>query len=394
MAGLSIAPRHSLIACAALLSVIAASATIPAAKRESAQPTLMPLKTCGRSLCVHDESRFRWRGVTAFALLDLVADGKLNEARGFLEWAHRAGFNVVRVLAMNPRGWFDLSAEDGRRALPDLLSLAAEYSLRVQIVALANSRGRDESFLREQVREVGRLCSKSSDCVLEIANEPYHSTQAKLNDPELMRRLQQEVPESVLVAWGAARSDTSTSLAGGDFVVVHMARGGDRWTRVARMTGLDTISRQTGKFVVDNEPIGAAERAERNRRDDDPAVFFAQGALSRVLEVGSTFHCEDCLHARIPGPIQQQAAQAFIEGSRIAPDDVVLTYVPDDSAEAPVALQPDHANRSRVFAGVAGQKGWAVVIGPDTAKLAGRAGWKPGQRVATRPGAQAWTFAR
>jgi hypothetical protein len=345
-------------------------------------------------LCLDDGSPFGWRGVTAFALLDQVAKGRLDDARAFLKWAHDTRFTLVRVLAMNPGGWFDLPVADGRRALPQLLSMATEYSLRVQIVALANTVGRDEAFLREQVREVGRLCSLSANCVMEIANEPYHRTQARLNDPALMRRLQQEVPDKVVIAWGAAPSDTSISLSGGDFVVVHMSRGGERWDRLARMTGLEAMSRQTGKFVVDNEPVGAAEKPEPSRRDNDPAAFFAQGALSRVLGVGSTFHCQDCLNARIPDRVQQQSADAFIAGATIAPDDVMLRFVPATDASAPVSDTQTPGARPRVFAGVAGSRALVVLVGLDGSTASWRGGWRPERRVATRSGVEVWAGAR
>lgn len=392
-AGLGSSLRRSLATLAALISIIGASATIalPLPPRPPGLPAIAP---CGRLLCLDDGSPFRWRGVTAFALLDQVAKGRLDNARAFLKWAHDTGFTLVRVLAMNPGGWFDLPVADGRRALPRLLSIASEYSLRVQIVALANTIGRDEAFLREQVREVGRLCSLSANCVMEIANEPYHRSQARLNDPALMRRLQQEVPDKVVVAWGAAPSDTSTSLAGGNFVVVHMARGGERWDRLARMTGLEAMSRQTGKFVVDNEPMGAAEKPEPSRRDTDPAAFFAQGALSRVLGIGSTFHCQDCLDARIPDRVQRQSADAFIAGATIAPDDVMLTFVPATDAGAPAGDTQTPGARPRVFAGVAGSRAWVVLVGLDGSKASWRGGWRPERRVATRPGVEVWTAAR
>jgi len=377
----------------ALISIIGAIATIalPFPRPPSGLSAIAP---CGRLLCLDEGSPFRWRGVTAFALLDQVAEGRLDDARAFLRWAHDTGFTLVRVLAMNPGGWFDLPVADGRRALPRLLSIASEHSLRVQIVALANTAGQDEAFLREQVREVGRLCSMSSNCVMEIANEPYHRTQARLNDPALMRRLQQEVPDNVVVAWGAAQSDTSATLAGGDYVVVHMARGGERWDRLARMTGLEAMSRQTGKFVVDNEPIGAAEKPEPSRRDDAPAAFFAQGALSRVLGIGSTFHCQDCLLARIPHPVQQQAADAFIAGATIAPDDVTLTFVPATDSGVPAGGTRTRDARPRVFAGVAGSRAWVVFVGLDGSKASWRGGWRPGRRVAMRLGVEVWTGTR
>ena len=391
MAGVGSFRRHTFSACAAVVSVIGASASVGLPIRATPAPVTESITPCGRWLCAEDGARFEWRGVTAFALLDLVAEGKGADARAFLEWARRTGFTLVRVLAMNPQGWFDLSVADGRRALPEMLSLAREYGLRVQIVALANTVGQDEAFLRAQVREVGRLCSQSANCILEIANEPYHRTQARLDDPELMRRLQHEVPDNVLVGWGAAPSDTSTSLAGGDFVIVHVARGGDRWSRVARMAGLESMSRQTRKFVVDNEPIGAAEKPEPSRRDNDPAVFFAQGALSRVLGIGSTFHCQDCLSARIPERIQQQAADAFIAGTRIAPADAALTFVPASAAEAPVRDDQTPGARARVFAGVADDRAWVVLLGIHGPTVKWQGGWRPERRVAQRPGVEVWT---
>ena len=154
------------------------------------------------------------------------------------------------------------------------------------------------------------------------------------------------------------------------------------------------MSRQTGRFVVDNEPIGAAERAEPDRRDDDPAVFFAQGALSRVLEIGSTFHCEDCLRARLPGPNQQAAAEAFIAGATVAPDDIVLTVIDPLAPDSPVRKDALDVEHRRGFAGVAGPRGWLVLIGPPGSS-GPLAGWcRPGARIARRPGVEVWTFTR
>ena len=213
-------------------------------------------------------TRFRWTGVTAFGLADHIADGRTNEARAFVEWARDTGFTVLRVFAMLPDGgWLDLAPADGRRALPQVFALAREYGMYVQVVALANTnetsaRYGTEAFLREQVREVARLCAEAGNCVLEIANEPYHRSQAGLDRPELMRRLQQEAPNDLPVAWGAAEDDLSTAMAGGTFVLSHVARSGETWTRVARARDLAVLAERTGKFVVDNEPIGAAEAPE------------------------------------------------------------------------------------------------------------------------------------
>jgi hypothetical protein len=380
--------RASIFLAAALLA-----GGLPATGRMVEPRTSEPeapgrLQPCGRALCRDDGSRFRWRGVTAFGLLDLVADGRLEDARRFISWAERTGFTVVRVLAMLPDAWLDLSADEGRRALPRLFALTAAEGLHVQVVALANTEGRDQAFLDTQVREVGRLCAAADNCVLEIANEPYHGSQAGLESAATMRRLEAEVPASVPVAWGAARQDTSDSMAGGSYIVAHLSRSGQRWDRVARLRELERLSRQTGKFVVDNEPIGAAEVSEPQRRDDAPAAFFGQGALSRILELGSTFHCDDCLYARVPGPVQQEAALAFIAGATLVPEGLVLDAPgPIDTARA--------SGGGAAFAAANGDRGWLVLLGgADPAELHWPGGWRSDMRVADREGVSVWTIAR
>ena len=83
-------------------------------------------------------------GVTAFRLADLIADGRDAEAVRYLDWAHRTGFNVVRVLA-TLCCWFDLPPGAGQKALPKLLALAKERGLRV------GGASRGFSFFRGQL---------------------------------------------------------------------------------------------------------------------------------------------------------------------------------------------------------------------------------------------------
>ncbi len=310
------------------LTALLASPTLSTSRGGSAAPADPGrLRACGTSLCAGDGTPFLWRGVTAFRLADLVADGRDDEARAFVAWASRQGFTVLRVLAMN-HGWIDLAPEEGRRALPRVFALAREKGLYVQVVALAGTARPEfarDAFLREQVRAVADLCAQAVNCVLEIANEPYHSTQADLDEDSRLATLNKEIPPQVLAAWGAAPPRTFDAATGGEYLVAHIPRGGDRWDRVGLVTRLAALARESGRFVVDNEPIGAAERAHRSRRDDEPAAFFAQAAIGGLLDLGSTFHCEDCLQARVPGPVQQACADAFITGrafgeARRAPD--------------------------------------------------------------------------
>ncbi len=294
---------------------------------------------------------------------------------------------------MNPKGWFDLDAVAGRRTFPTLLRLAREHQLYVQIVALANTVGRARAELTEQVREIGRLCAAADNCVLEIANEPYHSSQAKLQNAASMQELQAQVPKGLLTAWGAASNHTSDVMAGGSYVVAHVARSGERWTRIARVRDLADLSKRTGKFVVDNEPTGAAEKIERNRRDTLPSAFFAQGALARLLELGSTFHCSDCLEARVPGPTQKTCAGAFIAGAAVVPDDVVLSEVGERTPDGNALRTAVEALGPRAFVTVSGPRGWLAIVGDGSDRVVEWNGaWTIEKRVAQQPGVSVWTF--
>jgi hypothetical protein len=363
----------------------------------TAAPVAGRLEVCGRALCTPDGSRFSWRGVTAFGLVDLVADKREADAQAFMAWAARTGFTVVRVLAMN-RGWMDLSPADGRRALPRTLAMARAHGLYVQVVALAGTGTREfssDAFLQDQVRAVAQACATADNCVLELANEPYHSTQATLNDAARMGRLQRGVPPGLPVAWGAARDHRSEDMAGGTYVVAHVARRGNRWDRVSRVQELGEVSRRTGKFVVDSEPIGAAEAPQPSRRDNEPAAFFAQGLLARIFDVGTTFHCEDCLLARLPGPVQQQCAEALIAGATLPSPAAALTPIAVGAPTAPVARLEPLSPQARTFAAVAPSEGVVLVLGTsEPPRPSWQRDWAPTAHVSRWAGLHAWRVAK
>lgn len=310
-----------------------------------------------------------------------------------MTWAARTGFTVIRVLAMN-RGWMDLSPADGRRALPRALSLAREHGLYVQVVALAGTGTpalSSDAFLHEQVRAVAQLCAAADNCVLELANEPYHSSQAALNDPVRMRRLQRDVPSGLPVAWGAARDHRSDDMAGGTYAVAHVARRGTRWDRVSRVRELGELSRRTRKFVVDSEPIGAAETPHPSRRDSEPGAFFAQGLLARMFDVGTTFHCDDCLVANVPGAVQQRCAEAFVAGATLPSPATALTPVAVGAPSAPVARLGPLSTQARTFAAVGPSEGIVLVLGTSQPPHPSwQHGWEPTDHVSQWPEVHAW----
>lgn len=355
--------------------------TLKAVKPPRPQQMRGRLRAQGRVMVYPDGARFRFRGLMAFGLLDLLADGHDADARAYLAWARDTGFNVVRVLAMLPSAWLDLSAADGRAALPRLFALAREHDVYVQIVALANTATVPTLDYGAHVEAIGRACAGEDACALvEVANEPFHPTQAAaVHDPANLRIWAARIPGGVPVALGAAAEDESPVMGQGASVVVsHLSRSRDRWNRVRRVRELEALSSGTGHYVIDNEPMGAAEAAENGRRDNDPATFFAQGALSRVFEVGSTFHCTDCLLAHVPGPVQRASATAFVEGTRLWPDAAVLHFSNAGWGDSPVKAADFKAVVRAYSASDQAGQWWTVLLG-----LTGdpKVEWRDGYRV-------------
>lgn len=308
----------------ALIELALAGVTAVAAGPRPFPIAPQPLRVDGRAFRLPDGSRFAWRGVTSFRLVECVAHGRQAEAVRTLDWAARRGVTIVRVLAMCDR-LFRLGPADGRRALPGFLSLAAGRGLRAEVVALADTDVIPVDF-DEQVAAIGAVCARHPNAVLEIANEPYagHAQRAAIADAALLGRLRSLVPASVPVALGASPRDDSPEYAGGDFVTAHLSRaGGERgWGHVLQMKVAAALSASTGKPVVDDEPIGAAERDEPGRRDADPARWFAKGVLARLLGLGATFHFEDGLQGRVPRGRQAVCFAAWRRGLELPPADL------------------------------------------------------------------------
>jgi hypothetical protein len=270
-----------------------------------------------------DGSRFHWRGITAFRLVEQVAHERESEAAAYLDWARDNGITVVRVLTM-ARHLFELAPADGLAALPRLLTLAAERGVHVEVVALADTAEYDVD-LDAHVSAVGKIAAAHPNAFLEIANEPFHGTQdAALHDRATLDRLAALVPGEVVLAFGSPRSDDSLAIApGGDYATVHMPRGGgDPWDHVRELAAGASLVVRYGRPVVSDEPIGAAPAAIPGRRDDSPERFRAAALLTRMTGMHATFHYEGGLQAAVPQGAELRAFEAWREAWTLLPDDI------------------------------------------------------------------------
>ena len=291
----------------------------PAARAERAEPAQPArLRVDGTLFVNADGSRFHWRGITAFRLVEMVAHGREAEATAYLDWAAANGVTVVRVLTM-AQHLFELAPDDGVRALPRLLELAGERGIHVEVVALADTLGLEPVAIDAHVAAVGKIAAAHPNALVEIANEPFHPTQhASLHDRATLSRLATLVPDEVVVAFG---SDAPESSGGGDYVTVHMPRGSG-WGHVRALSQGAALVRQYGRPVVSDEPIGVAAEAVGGRRDNSPARLRAAALLTRMTGMHATFHYEGGLQARVPEGVELACFNAWKEAWTLLPADI------------------------------------------------------------------------
>jgi hypothetical protein len=346
-----------------------------------------PLRVEGRSF-MNDAGIFRPIFTSALSVLRRPDP----ELRAFLDWAASTGFNGVRTFA-GALTWAGQSAAAARERLPTLLSEAGARGLYVEVTAITDSEagGYDPG---EHFRAVARICERVDNALLEIANEPYHNTQAdRVHEAEFLAALGRGA--RVPYAFGAAKSDESLEMAGGTYVTAHLDRSRDKWNQVRRVRELEMLSDSSDKPVINNEPIGAAEAAAAGRRESDPAFFFCMGVLNRIFEVGGVFHSDAGLEGVRPGAGQQACAEAFVEGSRLVPVPERLVFKNAGWADSPVAGADFEETIVRAYSGVAGSRAWTTLVGVSgDPGLRLQHGWRIASQLAARPGVTVLELAR
>lgn len=347
-------------------------------------PPVMPtgrLRVDGRNLLREDGAPFVWRGVTAFKALQHLVVGNDAATREYFSWARICGSNLVRVLT-TASVMFALPPRHGRAALPALLALAAEYGLYVEVVSLADTKGWSWQDCVDHVSAVDAICAATPNALHQLANEPWHATQRPFTPADLRDLLvKAHVDVSTHpVTLGCPSVDESQEMVQpGCYSTVHRDRGRDDWNNVRRIREQEILSADGNTYVVDDEPIGFAEVPRPGARISRPEIAFAQGVLSRVFAVGSTFHCEAGLSCDAPGPVQTACAVAFNDGTRLVPDGERLRFMNATWNDSPVVAF-DTTSAVRAYSGIRpdNRTGITVVLGiTGDPRVQFGNGWRP-----------------
>lgn len=316
----------------------------------------------------------------------------------FLDWAASHGYNGVRVFAGYLRfAEGEQTPEQGREALPRLLDAATARGLYVEVtINTGTATGYD---VDNHTRLVGNILARYVNPLAEIANEPWNVGGGQRDDlsPDRLLELRRLITMDIIGALGAAEDDESTDYSGGDFITIHLDRSRDVWNQVRRIREMQNVADNTGKPVMNNEPIGAAEPGTPGQRLYDPAAFMVLGALSRLFETGCVFHFEDGLHCNLPvGPNQEACSDAFVLGWTSL--DAYLkgqpsTYKNSGWSDSPVRSF-DSNRATRAYCGIAGDIGGCVTVGGNDAGIEWANGWHPTGNVTELPGCRIQEIAR
>ena len=344
------------------------------------------LRADGRRLVYPDGARFHWRGLSAFRLLQFIAIDRPDVSEAYCAWARAHGVSILRVFAMC-RNLFTLTPAAGMVALPALLRMAERHGLYLEVVALVDTATQDGD-LELALNIIAAICDQHDNANLLGANEPRHRTQ----DPRVVEWIKSLRPGTTGApyAYGAAHGsdDESREFTGGDFVTVHFDRqdGDGGWRHVRHVREGEGLSADVGKFVVDDEPIGAGETFISGKRESDPAKWYAKGVLARIFSLGATFHYEGGLLAVIPSGNQLACFTAWMAGLRAIPDDFAGAFKNAGWADSPVHGF-DTSAAVRVYSAVAGTFGWTCSVGVTRDPMIRWGnGWQPVGTILQHPG--------
>ena len=267
-----------------------------------------------------------------------------------------------------------------------MLDYAASRGLYVEITAITGSA---TGFnLISHMQAVNALAIDYENVVVEVSNEPYHASQrAEVHDPSFLRRLSEIIDDDVPVALGAPADDESDEMAAGDYVTVHLDRGRDKWNMIRRVRELEALSSRLSKFVLNNEPKKAGSQ------ESDPAIYFAQGVLERVFEIGGVLHSDWGLAARTPNNAEQAITDAYIRGATLIPSDGPwMTFKNASWGDSPIR---SFDGAVRVYSGLSASANIAVALGLESGfRMETQNGWRVGEILAEMPGVRVYALER
>ena len=277
---------------------------------------LEPLSVGLSPLTIHDKQFFMagqpwpWGMMTGFCDYALFLRGELGQLRDVLSQAQELGSNGRRVLLQMHRitRFYPRDYPSFYARIPEFVALQNSYGQLPELVWYA-----DEQHIQSGRSHFNQLAAVTPGLIAvnELVNEWSNNGITPWDFPQF-------VP-GILWSRGSPVSemfDPNIVQPPGNYATYRERR--DLLKCIGRAFKAEEACWDFGYNVpfVFNEPIGAAEHDQPNRRSANPDVFAAITAQYRAARCGVTFHSEDGIFSRSLGPRQIECAKAFYAALR------------------------------------------------------------------------------
>lgn len=352
------------------------------------------------------------------------------ERTAFYDQLAGLGLNGFRMFG-GALSWAGQTPEMVRATLPTIVGEARARGLKIQLAALTDT-GTGYDY-RQHIRALGAIAAVNQDVIVfEVANEPYHATQAdEIKDADRLTRLAREaLPPGLMYALGAPpydepqkRDPTCTEDCQvywpqpnpGGLITLHLDRGRDLFNRVRRVRELEAAGDTARAPVISGEPDSIADGpvpgknrilasdGQGNPVGDAEQWAFTLGALCRGFEIAiCVLHTESGLNGTPLGAHELHAARAYVEGWKAIGSAERLRFLNARWAGSPIvgatfwdAYRTSGDGVVRAYSFVTGDRGWTVLVGvTGDPRLQWGSGWHQVGVVAERPGVRVLAIAR
>jgi len=254
-----------------------------------------------------------WRGLTSFDLGVRLEQGDTR----WLDLCKAEGVTTPRVILGRKATAATLAIAFGR--LPTTLAKLAQYGFKAEIVLCADTA--EYGMTEKDVLAWATDCMAQIDAqpdgvgAIQGANEPEHPTQQPfMREASFQSRLAATVARKWPYTPGAS-THGGDGGTGASYLTTHGRR--DRSVAVNADVSA-TLSRDTGLWVVEDEPLGVAEVAQSGRRTSDPGFGAQLADACRSRGLGATLHLEAGLTCDVAllGPVQLAALRGFMARMR------------------------------------------------------------------------------
>jgi len=329
-----------------------------------------------------DNGWFCWRGISDFASVAHVLQGREAEIAARFDVYAAARRTVVRIMGM--LGWQGLSFSPDNaqywQALERVVTLANDRGLHIELCCFADAQVvvPDANRRREWIRQFGGFIRQHPGVIAQVANEPFKNGWSEADDPALL-----ELAEILAGELGHRDFSIGDPMDGDDpdasaqttaktvtlamranVVVLHSSRKEDsaryrRW--VDHLEGVTEIlpSLRTGVAFVHDEPMGAGTVRVDGKRDVEPDAFIAAQMTAACCGLGYTYHWipeEGGLVEQLPGLL----SSTFLADVPCSPD---WRYLNDSWPGSPTHGVRTIGTPGKIRSLVNGNQAWTLAYG-------------------------------